>query len=79
MPPENQDRAARPEPKNVVVLGATGSIGSNALRVAEELPGRFRIAGLAANSGAEAIAALAVRHGVRRVVLADAGAAVRAR
>jgi 1-deoxy-D-xylulose-5-phosphate reductoisomerase len=34
--------------KRVVVLGSTGSIGRNTLRVVERFPGRFRVAGLAA-------------------------------
>lgn len=34
--------------KRVVVLGSTGSIGRNTLKIAERYPGRFRVAGLAA-------------------------------
>ncbi|MBU0503379.1 MAG: 1-deoxy-D-xylulose-5-phosphate reductoisomerase [Candidatus Omnitrophota bacterium] len=36
--------------KNIVILGSTGSIGENALAVCRNLPGRFKIAGLSANS-----------------------------
>ena len=34
--------------KNVVLLGSTGSIGQNTLKVVEDLPGRLRLIGLAA-------------------------------
>ena len=45
--------------KRVVVLGATGSIGESALKVAHDIPGRMEIAGLAANSNAKKLAAQA--------------------
>ena len=43
--------------KRVVVLGATGSIGDSALKVARDIPERMEIVGLAANSNAEKLAA----------------------
>src|SRR5436190_647841 len=45
--------------KRVVVLGATGSIGDSALKVAHDIPDRMEIVGLAANSNAEKLAAAA--------------------
>ncbi len=45
--------------KRVVVLGATGSIGDSALKVARDIPERMEIVGLAANSSAEKLAAAA--------------------
>jgi 1-deoxy-D-xylulose-5-phosphate reductoisomerase len=45
--------------KRVVVLGATGSIGQSALKVARDIPERMEIVGLAANSNAEKLAATA--------------------
>src|SRR6059058_4526098 len=45
--------------KRVVILGATGSIGESALKVARDIPGRMQIVGLAANSNAEKLAATA--------------------
>ncbi|MFW6188917.1 MAG: 1-deoxy-D-xylulose-5-phosphate reductoisomerase [Planctomycetota bacterium] len=36
--------------KNVVVLGSTGSVGTQALEVVRSMPDRFRVAGLAGNS-----------------------------
>ncbi|PWM89466.1 MAG: 1-deoxy-D-xylulose-5-phosphate reductoisomerase, partial [Lentisphaerae bacterium] len=37
-------------PKGVVILGATGSIGKSAARVLEALPGHFRVIGLVARN-----------------------------
>ena len=39
--------------KNVVLLGSTGSIGTSTLKVAEDLPDRIRMIGLAAGNNAE--------------------------
>jgi len=38
--------------KNVVLLGSTGSIGTNTVKVAEDLPDRIRLVGLAAGNNA---------------------------
>ena len=43
-------------PKRVVVLGATGSIGQSAAKVARDIPDRVRIVGLAANTNARLLA-----------------------
>jgi 1-deoxy-D-xylulose-5-phosphate reductoisomerase len=48
-----------PARKRVVILGATGSIGESALKVARDIPERMEIIGLAANSNAEKLAAAA--------------------
>jgi 1-deoxy-D-xylulose-5-phosphate reductoisomerase len=45
--------------KRVVVLGATGSIGENAAKVARDIPERMKIVGIAANSKARELAAQA--------------------
>jgi 1-deoxy-D-xylulose-5-phosphate reductoisomerase len=45
--------------KRVVVLGATGSIGESALKVAHDIPERMEIVGLAANRNAKKLAAQA--------------------
>ena len=42
--------------KRVVVLGATGSIGESARKVARDIPARLQIVGLAANSSATKLA-----------------------
>ncbi|HOB98560.1 MAG TPA: 1-deoxy-D-xylulose-5-phosphate reductoisomerase [Verrucomicrobiota bacterium] len=39
--------------KNVVVLGSTGSIGTSTIKVAEDLPDRVRLVGLAAGNNTE--------------------------
>jgi 1-deoxy-D-xylulose-5-phosphate reductoisomerase len=64
--------------KKVLVLGCTGSIGTQALEViaaSEEL----QAVGLAAGAGWEATVAQAREHGVPTIALADPEAAVRAR
>ena len=48
-----------PARKRIVVLGATGSIGESALKVARDIPERMEIVGVAANSNAEKLAAAA--------------------
>ncbi len=40
-------------PKNIVILGSTGSIGVNALNIVRELPGDFRVLGLAVHGNVE--------------------------
>src|SRR5256714_13478406 len=45
--------------KRVVVLGATGSIGESAAKVARDIPERVEIVGIAANSKARELAAQA--------------------
>jgi 1-deoxy-D-xylulose-5-phosphate reductoisomerase len=45
--------------KRVVVLGATGSIGESALKVARDIPDRMEIVGLAAKTNARKLAAQA--------------------
>src|SRR5262249_22000442 len=45
--------------KRVVVLGATGSIGESALKVAQDIPERMEIVGLAAKKNAKKLAAQA--------------------
>ncbi len=65
--------------KSIIILGSTGSIGENALRVVKSLPLQLRAVGLAAASNAERIVEQAVEFGVRRVALAEPAAAARAR
>ena len=64
--------------KRIVLLGSTGSIGENVLRIVADLPGRFRVVGLAAGRGADRVAQQAAEFGVARVALADEAAARRA-
>ena len=46
-------------PKNVVILGATGSIGRSACDCARQIPGRMNIVGMAAKSSAKELAVVA--------------------
>src|SRR2546430_5993034 len=57
--------------KRVVVLGATGSIGDSTLKVAHDIPERMEIVGLAANSNAEKLAAIANKVRPKALCLVD--------
>jgi len=57
--------------KRVVVLGATGSIGDSALKVAADIPDRMEIAGLAAKSNAAKLAVAANRTRAPFLCLVD--------
>ena len=59
------------ERTRVVVLGATGSIGESALKVARDIPDRLEIVGLAANSNAKKLAATANETRAQSVCLVD--------
>ena len=57
--------------KNVVLLGSTGSIGTSTVIVVEDLPGRFRLIGLAAGNNAELLLTQAREHQPLAVSIAD--------
>jgi len=57
--------------KRVVVLGATGSIGDSTLKVADDIPERMEIVGLAANSNVEKLAIAANKTRSKAVCLVD--------
>ena len=59
-------------PRNVAVLGATGSIGASALDVIARHPDRYRASILAAGSNVDALIALCVAHRPDHAVIADA-------
>jgi 1-deoxy-D-xylulose-5-phosphate reductoisomerase len=61
--------------QNIVLLGATGSIGASTLSVVREHPDRFRIAGLAARSRVSEFCQLAREFPNARLALFDADAA----
>ena len=62
--------------RDVVILGATGSIGTQAVDVVTRAPDRFRVVGLAAGGGRpELLAEQAARLGVEVVAVAEAAAA----
>jgi 1-deoxy-D-xylulose-5-phosphate reductoisomerase len=63
--------------RRIVLLGATGSIGTQAVDVVRAHRDRFEVVGLAAGRDADALAATADELGVRRVALGDPAAAAR--
>ena len=64
--------------KRLVILGATGSVGRQALDVVARSPDRFSLAGLSADRSSAELVALAAEHGVDRIALTDPDAAARA-
>jgi 1-deoxy-D-xylulose-5-phosphate reductoisomerase len=64
--------------KRLVILGATGSIGVQALDVVASSGGELELVGLGAGRDWEQLLAQAQRFGVTRVALADSDAAARA-
>lgn len=61
--------------KRLVILGSTGSIGRQALEVAEALGDRVRVVGLGANRDVETLAQQAERWHPEAIAIADLGAA----
>jgi 1-deoxy-D-xylulose-5-phosphate reductoisomerase len=59
------------KPKRVVILGATGSIGESALKVAHDIPERMEVIGLAAHRNANKLAAQANLIRPKAVCLVD--------
>src|SRR3982751_6899530 len=57
--------------KRVVVLGATGSIGESALKVAKDIPERMEVVGLAANHNVAKLAAQANRTRPKAICLTN--------
>jgi 1-deoxy-D-xylulose-5-phosphate reductoisomerase len=63
--------------RSVLVLGSTGSVGTQALELIAEHPDRFTVDGLAAGGGDVVLLARQIReHDVRRVAVADPEAAM---
>ncbi len=61
--------------KNVVLLGSTGSIGTSTIKVAEDLPDRVRLLGLAAGNNVRLLREQCRRHKPRAVSISDPGKA----
>jgi len=67
--------AAPDAPRDVVILGSTGSIGTQALDIVRRNPGRFRVVALAAGGGNPGLLARqAAEFGVAAVAVADPAA-----
>jgi 1-deoxy-D-xylulose-5-phosphate reductoisomerase len=65
--------------RRVILLGCTGSIGTNTCRVVENLAEQFELVGLAAGRKCDELIAQAKKFGVKNVALADESAAQIAR
>jgi 1-deoxy-D-xylulose-5-phosphate reductoisomerase len=65
-------------PRRLLILGSTGSIGTQALDIVDRAGGEFELAGLSAERSWETLVEQAERYGVTRIALADADAAARA-
>jgi 1-deoxy-D-xylulose-5-phosphate reductoisomerase len=65
--------------KTIVILGSTGSIGTNTLDIVDRFPTEFRVAGLTAGSNDELLETQIRRFKPRIVALSDPSAATRLR
>lgn len=66
----------RVEPRRVVLLGATGSIGRQACDVVARFPDRFRLVGAVVGGNVEGLRAIAERFGVERCAVVAPAPAV---
>src|SRR5437588_4442432 len=57
--------------KNVVLLGSTGSIGTSTIKVAEDLPDRIRLVGLAAGNNLELLLEQTRKHKPAAISISD--------
>ena len=57
--------------KNVVLLGSTGSIGTSTVKVAEDLPDRIRLVGLAAGNNSELLFEQTRKHRPEAISISD--------
>ena len=57
--------------KNVVLLGSTGSIGTSTVKVAEDLPDRIRLIGLAAGSNIDLLLEQTRKHRPEAISITD--------
>ncbi len=67
---------AQSAPRDIVLLGSTGSVGTQAADIIRRNPGRFRVAGLAAGGGSPGLlASQAIEFGAEVVAVASESAA----
>lgn len=65
--------------KTLVILGSTGSIGTNTLDIVDRLPGEFQVAGLTAGTNDKALEVQIRKYRPRMAALAHEGAAEKLR
>ena len=65
--------------KSIVILGSTGSIGTNTLDIVERFPGEFRVVGLTAGNNDEMLAEQVRRFRPQAVAMSTEAATVRLR
>ena len=63
--------------KSIVILGSTGSIGTNTLDIVERFPDQFRVVGLTAGNNDEMLAEQIRRFRPQAVAMSTEAAAVR--
>lgn len=78
-PASAQIVSASPSRKRLVLLGATGSIGENVLRVVAAHRDKLELVGIAARANHRRLAEIARRFGVRQVAVFENGALAEAR
>lgn len=61
--------------RRIVIIGATGSVGSSTFRVVDQHPGELSVVGLAARSDGAGLMGRARQYGVKTICLYDAAAA----
>ncbi len=76
---ERRPYAKGPAMKNIVILGSTGSIGTNTLDIVAKFPDRFRVVGLTAGTNDEKLEEQVRVFKPRAVALSDERAAERLR
>ena len=64
--------------RSIVILGSTGSIGENTLRVAETLPDAMRVVGLSTRTKVTRVIDQALQFGVADIAVEDAASAAEA-
>jgi len=60
--------------KGLSILGCTGSVGTNVLRVVDAFPGRFQVVGLAGGRNVAILAEQVARYRPRVISVVDAAA-----
>src|SRR5439155_20126980 len=75
--PDPDERRQTSDTKRLLILGSTGSIGTQALEVCAH-SGEFELVGLSAERSWQTLVEQARAHGVKRIALADGDQAARA-